>query len=348
MIKLPKIKKAKSHAGNIWLIGLAIILIITIAGIWTLRVAYQNNLNPVSTSQKTVYFTVSLGDTKHVIAVNLQRAGLIRNSRSFEIYVRSSEFDNLQAGTYSFSPSMGAKQIAKAMVKGDVAKNLLTILPAQRLDQIKQAFIKSGYSSAEVEAAFNPATYSGHPALASLPKGASLEGYLYPDSFQKQADTPASTIVRESLDEMQKYLTSDVINGFGAQGLNVFQGITLASIVEQESSNPADQPMVAQVFIKRLNQGMMLGSDVTAFYASALASSVPSVSTDSPYNTRLYTGLPPGPIGNVNANALKAVAHPATTDYLYFVAGDDNVLHFSHTQAEHEAAVSQYCTKACH
>jgi UPF0755 protein len=332
--------------------ALTIILVIIIilgGGLVSLRVWYQHNLSAVSSSAQSQYFTVTSGSSLHQIAVKLKNANLIRNTRSFETYVRSNELhDKLQAGTYSFSPNMSVQQIVKKMVDGDVSRNLITILPQKRLDEIKQAFAKAGYSSSEIDSAFDPATYKDHPALASLPAGASLEGYLYPDSFEKQADTPARVIVRESLDEMQKYLTQDIINGFAAHSLNTYQGLTLASIVAQETDDPTYQPIVAQVFYTRLAKGMTLGSDVTAFYASAIKGiNPPSLGVDSPYNTRIYVGLPPGPISNMTFGALQAVAHPATTDYLYFVAGDDKKLHFSHTEAEHQDAIKKYCTKEC-
>mgnify|MGYP001608599461 CR=1 FL=1 len=313
-----------------------------------LRSWYNKNLTPVSQSAQTQYFTVSPGSGLHQIGVKLKSAGLIRSTRAFETYVRSNELhDKLQAGTYSLSPSMNVSQIVKKMVEGDVAKNLLTILPQKRLDEIKEAFAAAGYSKAEIEVAFNPGTHRSHLVLASLPPGASLEGYLYPDSFQKQADTPASTIVRESLDEMQKYLTADIINGFGAHSLNVFQAITLASIVAEETDDPQYQPTVAQVFYTRLVQGMRLESDPTAFYASAITGQQRSLSIDSPYNTYQNGGLPPGPISNMTYDALRAVANPSSTDYLFFVAGDDYKVHFSRTQAEHEDAVKKYCSELC-
>lgn len=342
MVKFKKRRKGSKS----WL-TLAIVIIIVFGGVWGLRHWYFNNLRPVSSSQTTVYFTVTPGETKNQVAAQLQSAKLIRSAKAFETYLRSNETLVVQAGTYKFSPSMSVQQIVHAMVIGDVAKNLLTILPGKRLDQIKQTFSTAGYSQSDIDTAFNPATYAGDPALASLPPGASLEGYLYPDSWQKEANTPASTIVRESLYEMRAHLTDDIIGGFGAQGLSVNQGIILASIVEQESGDPTYQPTVAQVFLSRLRQGMTLGSDVTAFYGSETAGLPPSVTYDSPYNTRLHTGLPPGPIGNVTGDALRSVAHPSNTSYLYFVAGDDGTLHFAQTQAEFEQAVQQYCTKAC-
>ncbi len=330
-----------------WLISLLVLFLLLIAGLWGLRAWYISNLKPVSVSHQTVYFNVAKGDSKHKIGESLKRAGLIRSIQVFETYVRSNEVQILQAGTYAFNPSMNTQQIVDALARGQVAKNLLTILPGKRLDQIKEAFKAAGYQSSDIDAAFNPGLYSGHPALASLPNGASLEGYLYPDSFQKEADTPASVIIRESLDEMQKHLTADVLSGFKDQGLSVFQAITLASIVVAETDNPDSQPTVAQVFFSRLKAGMPLQADPTAFYASALAGQPKSLGIDSPYNTHLNKGLPPGPIGNVTKEALRAVAHPATSTYLYFVAGDDGKVHFTYTQAEHEAAVKAYCTRSC-
>jgi UPF0755 protein len=341
------IAKRRMSSSRFFMLIAGAILIFAIAGVAALRVWYANNLRPVSDNTNSQYFSVETGETKHEIATDLQSQGLIRSSKAFETYLRSSEIDILQAGTYSLSPSMSAKTIADKMHKGDVTRNLLTILPGKRLDQIKEAFAKSGYSQTEIDQAFNPATYTDVALLNYLPRGASLEGFLYPDSFQKQADTPASTIVRESLDEMQQNLTSDLINNFAARGLNVYQGVTLASVVHQETDDPAYQPTVAQVFLTRIKQGMRLQSNVTANYAADIAGVPRNVNIDSPYNTYLHDGLPPGPIGNMTKSALNAVAHPSNTDYVYFIAGDDGKMHFSHTADEHNAAIKQYCQKKC-
>ncbi len=328
-------------------IVLAAILLLA-GGVISLRTWYESNLKPLSSTTDSQYFTVTSGAGLHEIALKLKSAGLIRSSRVFETYVRSNGLhDRLQAGTYALSPSMNVSQIAKKMVDGDVARNLLTILPQKRLDEIRQAFAKAGYAKSEIDNAFDPATYRGHAALASLPASASLEGYLYPDSFQRQADTPAAIIIRQSLDEMGKYLTQDIINGFAAHSLNVYQGVILASIVAQETDNPAYQPSVAQVLLLRLARGMPLQADVTSFYAAAIANQPKSLSINSPYNTHLNNGLPPGPISNMTVDALSAVAHPASSDYLYFVAGDDERIYFNRTQAEHEEATAKYCQKKC-
>lgn len=334
---------------KVWLIVLVIMVSSLVSAVFVIRQTYYQNLKPVSASQRAVTITIPLGSSVKEIGQKLQTAGLIRASWAFEWYVRNNNLrDQLQAGTYALRPNQTVPEITTTLTHGKVATNLITILPGQRLDQIREALIKNGgFSAAEVDKALDPAQYADHPALADKPDGANLEGYLYPDSYQKTADTKPETIVRASLDEMQKHLTPDIRAAMAKLGLNVHEGVSLASIIEQEVSNKADKQTVAQVLLLRLKQGMPLGADPTAFYGALKAGQVPSVAYDSPYNTRLHTGLPPGPISNVSEASLQAVAHPASTDYLYFVAGDDGKTYFSHTIAEHEALTQQYCKKLC-
>lgn len=335
---------------------MAIVLAIIIVALVGLRIWYGQNLAPVDSSNKnTVYYTVESGAGLHQIALGLKKSDLIRNTSVFEYYVRTHElYGNLQAGTYALNKSMGAQQIVRKITHGEISTNLVTILPGKRLDQIRKNFEAAGYTKAQIDAAFDPATYGGLPALASLPAGATLEGYMYPDSFQKDSATSATTIVKQALNELDKYLTPEIIEGCKAQGLTTYQCITLASIVYQESGDPKYESTVAQVFLSRLKQGMNLGSDVTAFYGAEIAGQSPSVTYDSAFNTRLHPGLPPGPISNFTSDALSAIAHPSATDYLFFVADDSCfesdkscVIHFTRTQEEHDAAVAKYCTKHC-
>jgi UPF0755 protein len=282
------------------------------------------------------------------IAVILRDKGLIKSTWAFEWYIRNAELGSkLQAGSYSIRPNQGVVQIVDVMTQGQTAKNLVTILPGQRLDQVRRALIESGFAATVVDQALDPAQYADHPALVDKPAGASLEGYLYPDSYQKDSSTTARQIVTASLDQMQKHLTPQVRNGFVQQGLTVHQGIILASIVEQEVSNNSDRPVVAQIFIKRLRQGIKLQSDITVFYGAIAAGQKPSLAYDSPYNTFNNPGLPPGPVSNVSASSLQAVSAPAATDYLYFVAGDDGKTYFSNTLQEHEALTAEHCKKLC-
>ncbi|HSX35644.1 MAG TPA: endolytic transglycosylase MltG [Patescibacteria group bacterium] len=330
-------------------IGLFIFVVLVGAATLVVRRAYYESIKPVSaTSQRAQLITINKGDTLDQIAAELKKAGLIRSTWGFKLYVSSKNVrDELEAGTYSLDAAQSVPQIVSLLTHGKVATDLVTILPAQRLDQVSTAFTNYGFSQADITAALDPTNYADAPALVDKPAGANLEGYLYPDSYQKTANTSAKTIVAEALAEMDKQLTPDIRAAFAAEGLSTYQGIILASIVEQEVNTQSDRNQAAQVFISRLQIGMALGSDVTAYYGSLAAGKGPSLVYDSPYNTLIHTGLPPTPISNVDASALQAVAHPATTDWLYFVTGDDGVTHFSHTLAEHQAATAQYCHKLC-
>lgn len=326
------------------------ILAVLVAGATVItRHYYFENLRPVSSmTQKEQLTTIEKGATLEQIAMQLQEAGLIRSAWAFKLFVGSKEArESLQAGTYSLSPSQSVAEIVAQLTHGKVTTDLVTILPGKRLDQIHTALVNDGFTSSEVDEALKASNYKDNPALVDKPARASLEGYLYPDSFQKDANTTAKELVEESLKQMDKQLTPDLRSAFATQGLSTYQAITLASIVEQEVSHQSDRSQAAQVFLKRLRTGSRLDSDVTAYYGARLAGHKGELLYDTPYNTRLHQGLPPTPISNVSASSLQAVAHPASTNWLYFVAGDDGVTHFSSTLAEHEAAVAQYCRKLC-
>jgi UPF0755 protein len=230
---------------------------------------------------------------------------------------------------------------------GKIATKLVTILPGKRLDQIQSYLINDGFSPSSVSQALQPAQYQGLPIMAFAPAGSDLEGLLYPDSFQKTATTNPDVIIRESLTEMGQKLTPSLQTAFAREGLSTYQGIVLASIVQQEVSNPSDQAQVAQVFLKRLSTDMSLDSDVTAYYGSIIAGQAPSLTYNSPYNTLLHTGLPPTPISTVSMAALEAVASPAPTTWLYFVSGDNGVTYFSQTLQQQQANIAQYCHNLC-
>ncbi len=330
-----------------WIVGAMVA--VAILSMVVVRHVYHENLKPLS-SVKTVHvITVPSGASVSKIASLLKKEGVIRSDWAFQWYVSSQEVrDKLQAGSYALRPSQSVAEIVSIMTQGRVDTALVTIPPGRRIDEVRSILINNGFAAKDVDRALKPDLYRDHPALVELPKEVtSLEGYIYPESIQKDANTKPEDLITKYLDQMQKRLTPDVRNGFVQQGLTVYQGVTLASIVETEVSNPADRPKVAQVFLKRLHENMRLGSDVTAFYGSILADKAPSVTFDSPYNTHLHDGLPPGPISNVSADSLNAVAHPATTDWLFFVAGDDGKTYFSHTLEEHEALVQEHCKKLC-
>lgn len=324
-------------------------IILVVGATVMVRHTYFEKLKPVSiTATDTKPFIIAKGSSVDKIAQDLQKAGLIRSAWAFKLYVSSKEVRNaLQAGTYSLSANQSVPQIVAQLTHGLVATDLVTVLPAQRIDQIRATLISYGFSEKEVDAALNPENHLANPALVDKPDGASLEGYIYPDSYEKTSTTNPQEIIEQALSEMNKKVTPSMRDSFAAQGLSTYQALIVASMVEKEVSTQSDRNQVAQVFIKRLHDGMLLGSDVTAFYGATVAGQKASTTYDSPYNTLIHKGLPPTPISNVSESSLKAVANPAQTDWVYFVTGDDGVTHFSHTLNEHNAAVQQYCHKLC-
>lgn len=323
-------------------IGIALILTVIV------RQIYDRNLQPVSSNMTTQLVTVETGASVDAIAQDLEKRHLIRSAWAFKLYISTKQVrGDLQAGTYALAPSQSVGQIVAQLTHGKVATNMVTILPGQRIDQVRQSLINDGFDKAEVDTALEPSQYANNPALVDKPAQASLEGYLYPDTFEKTSNTTAKDIVEQSLAAMEKQLTPELRAAFAKQGISTYQAIILASMVEKEASKQADRKQVAQTFLLRIKKDMSLGSDPTAFYGAALAGKPASVTYDSPYNTLLYKGLPPTPISNVSSGSLQAVAHPSNTDWLYFVAGDDGTVHFSRTLEEHEALIDQYCHKLC-
>lgn len=334
---------------RLWRILSVILVALLLVTTMVVREVYSSALKPVSASERNVLVTVPSGATIDEIAKKLETAGVIKKAWAFEWYVRNNNVrDKLQAGTYYLRPNQGVKLVVETLTQGNIATNLFTILPGQRLDQIRNALINSGgFSSQDVDNALKPENYADHPALTDKPAEASLEGYLYPESFQKTAETKPEDLITQSLDQMQKYLTPEIRQAFVKHGLTVHEGVKLASIVEREVGGVEDRKVVAQIFLLRLKQGIALQSDITAIYGALKAGQPPSVKFESEYNSYTNPGLPPTPISNVSEASLKAVAFPANTNYLYFVSGDDGKTYFAHTVEQHDKNVAERCKKNC-
>ncbi len=331
-----------------WILGvIGLIIVLAIAAVVGWFWWYNNALQPRSATTQRIRVTIEQGSTPNQIAKELEDKGVIKSSAAFQILLKQSgDLNKLQAGAYLLSPTQSAREVLNYLVEGKVDTFNLTILPGQTLADIKQKLVKDGFAAADVDAAFTK-KYN-HPLLASKPDNVNLEGYIYPETYQINSETTAEQLLTRTFDEFYSQIqTKGLVNELTAKGFNLHQGITLASIVGKEASRVTDRRQVAQVFEKRLTQGIELGSDVTFMYAAGLTGQTASPNLDSPYNTRKNKGLPPGAIANFTIDALQAVAEPAAGDYLYFVAGDDGTVHFANTEAEHEQNIKQYCTKLC-
>ena len=309
---------------------------------------YKANLSAVSADTEVKNIVIKSGMGPKTIAKLLESEGIIKSANAFETYVRGKQIaTKLKAGTYELSPSMSVEQIVEVLVSGKEASTLFTIGPGKRLDQIESRLLKAGYTQKDIDDAMDPTQYKDIGILSELPDGKTLEGFLFPETFSVTPSSLPKDIIRQSLLQLDKIITPNLRALFLNQKLSVFEAITIASVVEREVPRADDRKIVAQIFIKRLAEGIPLGADATYVYAAAVFGGEPFPGLDSPYNTRLYAGLPPGPISNVSKTALEAVALPASTDYLFFVSGDDGVNHYTRTTLEHEQAVKQYCKITC-
>ena len=229
-----------------------------------------------------------------------------------------------------------------------------TIRPGETIFDIKKNLMAVGYSVEEIDTAF--AAEYDFEFLKERPEGASLEGYLYPETHEFYADATVSEVLKKFLEGMATVISeNNLAERYLAHGLTLHQGVTLASVVQKESGTPADQATVAQVFYSRLAYGWRIGSDVTVSYALDVVDpdrliykdNAAALTIDSCYNTRLYAGLPCGPISNPGLSALVAVAEPTDTAYLYFLTGDDGLMYYSYTEAEHNQNIYLHCQTLC-
>lgn len=353
--------KVKNYSFNrknwprITFVTIALAIIVLTGLVFLARHIYLENLKPVSSSQEQITVTIPTGTTLSGVSAILEDNKLIRNKQAFESYVRSQGLASyIKAGTYLLQPSQSVQEIVAVLTAGRIQTDLITILPGQRLDQIRKMFLEGGYSEESVATALNPSTYANHPALVDKPDSASLEGYLYPESFQRTSQTTPEDVVRQSLDEMEERLTPDIRSKISRQGLTIYEGVILASIIEQEVPKPEDKPAVAQVFLRRLKEKIALESNATAPYGAYLAGKAEGLTAEqlgrynSAYNTYIHKGLPPTPVSNFSEESLFAVADPANTSWLFFFSGDDHkTTYFSKTLEEHKTLIKKYCPTRC-
>ena len=230
-----------------------------------------------------------------------------------------------------------------------------TIRPGETIYEIKDALVEVGYDKTEVDAAF-AADYD-FAFLQGRPEGATLEGYLFGETYNFYKTDSVEAILTKYLEEMGAVIEeNDLEAKYAERGLTLFEGITLASVVQSETGALTDEmPTVAQVFYSRLANDISLGSDVTVSYAldtvdpdrETYQDNEAALSVNSCYNTRINRGLPCGPISNPGLSALLAVANPAETSYLYFLTGDDGLMYYSSTEAEHLQNISLHCADLC-
>jgi UPF0755 protein len=314
---------------------------------YSVRLFWYDGLltEPLDVNEGKQTFIIQQGESVFSIASRLEQARIIRDARAFTDYLIYTGFDtSIQSGAYQLGPSMSIVDVAAELQDATPAEVTFVVLPGWRMEEIAASLPTSGLDATPeqfLEAARKPSF------LDFVPEAVSSEGLLYPDTYILPRQTNAEGLVEALTRNFSLHLTADLREGFARQGLSVYQAVTLASIVEREAIRDDEAPLIASVYLNRLNIGMKLDADPTVQYALGYNPvqgtwwtnplSAADLQTPSAYNTYLNPGLPPGPISNPGLNALRAVAIPAQTPYYFFRAKcDGSGYHvFAETFEEH-------------
>jgi UPF0755 protein len=287
------------------------------------------------------------GASQRLVAQMLQQAGVVRSSIAFDIYARRHPKRTLQAGEYFFDHPLTGKDVFWKLANGDVYAQPFTVREGETIFDIAKELQDAKLMTADefLKAAQNPALIHD-----IAPSAATLEGYLFPATYNLPRHPSAADLtammVRKFRSALQEVWPKRGNGGDSDPALESV--VTLASLVERETPKPDERLLVAGVFTNRLSKRMPLQCDPTVIYALEQEGKYNGTLTlkdlriDSPYNTYVHTGLPPGPIGNPGEISLRAALKPAETDYLYFVANTKGGHFFAATLAEHNKNVAKY------
>lgn len=295
-----------------------------------------------------VTFVVEPDESVDSIAARLHEEGLIRSPTYFKLRVRLSNADTrIQAGRFVLYTGMSVNQIIQTLTTSEPIEVVqVRFQEGWRLEQYAEQLVAVGLISSPEEfinAAQGESWRAAYDFLRDLPPGASLEGYLFPDTYEFRVDTTPEEIIRTMLDNFDRRVPPELRARAAERGLNLHQVLTIASIVEREAVIPEERPIIASVFYNRLRQNMPLQADPTIqYFVGQPGNWWPEITQEDiqrqhVYNTYQHTGYPPGPICNPGLASIEAAINPADTNYLYFVTrGDGSGGHvFAVTYEEH-------------
>jgi len=337
-MKFPKTKEISSE-----LLKKILSIILAVFAVVVFFTAFEIYMPVNPDSHQIVSFIVEKGWGDDQIAVKLKEAGLIRSPKFFQFYVISTlRHTSLQAGEYNLSPKESTYEIAKKMAQGDIVRDKVIILEGWDINHIGKYLESKEICTKEDFFELTKKDYSeDFDFLADKPKVVTLEGYLFPDTYEISKSETCEDILYAMLNNFGKKITSDLREEISRQGESIYNIVTMASLIEKEVRTLQDKEIVSGILWKRLEIGMPLQVDATLIYITGRTSVLPGdKKIDSPYNTYMYYGLPAGPISNPGLNSITAVIYPRQTNYLFYLS--DGTTIFSKTLAEHNAAIEKY------
>ncbi len=295
--------------------------------------------SPAGRDDTPVLFTIERGESLNAIANRLQSEKLIRDPDLFKRYLQYSGLDaSIEAGDFELKQTMDIQQIAKTLQEGRIAELNVRIPQGKRLEEIADAVAKDvPVDRMELLNLMKDASQwkTEFEFLDDLPEGATLEGYLFPDTYSLPRDkVTARDVILTALRNFDKKVTPQMRADLQAQGRTLYDAVRLASIVEREAGVEQERPTIAGVYLNRLNDGMALDADPTIQYALGNTRDPetwwPQITQDdyqgvqSPYNTYLNVGLPPGPIANPALASIQAAIYPEKHPYYFFRTSCNN------------------------
>lgn len=337
--------KTTSEKNKTKLIIASILLVIFIAVFATFAyLAVLINSPKNSKDTKQVSFKVESNTGIETIAKNLSDQGLISDKNLFILYAKlGPSRGNLKPGVYLLSTSMSLAKITDTLGAGKIATKKVTFQEGLTIQEMARKWAREGFGTAQgfMDASSLQNTYS-QPFLGYRSNPSSLEGYLYPATYDILLLTPPEDQIKQMLNSFASQVLPKLDPAI-ANSKKLNDIVTLASIVEKEANTTEDRKLVAGVFNNRLAKGMKLESDVTVNYATGKTeTSAADVKVISPYNTYIVAGLPLGPICNPSLDAILATASPTVSDYYYFIADKNGVVHFAKTYLEHQQNIERY------
>lgn len=275
--------------------------------------------------------------TRH-IARELRSAGVIRSAPAFLLWHYVARPHSLKAGEYLFENSENALKVHRRLARGDIYAHTLIIPEGFNIFDIAQAVENAGLGSRQD---FLRAANLDKTLISDLdPSARSVEGYLFPDTYQFTRTQSMQDMVEIMIHHFRQQARRLNLTD------NVHNVVTLASIVEKETAVPSERQLIASVYSNRLQKGIALDADPSVIYAALLAGTYQGalhhedLQLNSPYNTYKFRGLPPGPIANPGLESLKAVMHPATSNFFYFVSDGSGHHRFANSLEEHNHNVA--------
>lgn len=296
---------------------------------WQIRTSF-------SESAEVKIFKVEKGESAKIIAEHLKDLGLIKNPFFFQLYVfLSLRQYALKTGEYELSPLMSIRDIADTIVLGGTNEVLIVIPEGFTLKQAEERLVGVGLIK-QGELAGYEFSDSAIEVLSDKPKSASLEGYLFPDTYRFFKDAKLSDVVNKMVANLDNKLTSDLKMAIKNSSYDTYEILTMASLIEKEVKSDSDRKIVSGILWKRLKAKIPLQVDATLIYITGRKEiNETDKKINSPYNTYYYRGLPKGPIANPGLSAIRAAIFPENSSYWYYLSAKDGATIFSKTLEEH-------------